>query len=284
VRPNILHPDKDDSRPDERAPPADEPAQAADAFALLEQRVAELTMELERRSRELDVLNRELESFSYSVAHDLRAPLLTIDGFSQILQESSNEALDAAGRQHLERITTAVAHMQRMIEDLLGLAKIIRVPMLTTSVDLSALGQEIMRGLRAGAPDRKGEFIIAPGLTATGDPALLRVALQNLLANAWKFTSRRESARIELESDCDAAGDTVYVVRDNGVGFDPRHAGKLFAPFQRCHAQSDFPGTGIGLATVQRIIRRHGGRIWADAQLNRGASFCFTIPQEPKRS
>ncbi len=282
MRPNILHPDQDDSRPDDRVP-ADQPASAADAGSILEQRVAHLSAELDRRSRELDVLNRELESFSYSVAHDLRAPLLTIDGFSQILQESSSEALDASGRQHLERITTAVAHMQRMIEDLLGLSKIIRAPMLTTSVDLSALGQEIVRGLRASAPDRTSEFIIAPGLTAIGDPALLRIALQNLLANAWKFTSRCASARIELESGCDAAGDTVYVVRDNGVGFDPRYAGKLFAPFQRCHSQSDFPGTGIGLATVQRIIRRHGGKIWADAQLNRGASFCFTIPEELKR-
>jgi signal transduction histidine kinase len=252
--------------------------EAAGIFANLEKRVAERTEELNRRTAELEVLNRELEAFSYSVAHDLRAPLITIDGFAEVLKETTGEALDEAALSHLGHIQTAVARMHKLIEDLLGLSKIVRAPMNKSTVDLSAVGREIAQRLRAGAPQRVGEFVIAPDLKAQGDPGLLRIVLENLLSNAWKFTSKREHAHIEMDNVKGAEGATVFRVKDNGAGFDPRYATKLFGPFQRCHAQSDFPGTGIGLATVQRIVHRHGGKIWVEAQLDRGASFFFTLP------
>ncbi len=147
-----------------------------------------------------------------------------------------------------------------------------------TRVDLSAMGREIAQRLRDGAPQRTAEIVIAPDLTAQADPFLLRIVLENLLSNAWKFTSKREHAHIELDTVRGAEGDAVFRVKDNGAGFDPRYASKLFGPFQRCHSQSDFPGTGIGLATAQRIVHRHGGKIWVEAQMDRGASFFFTLP------
>jgi signal transduction histidine kinase len=247
-------------------------------LATLENRVAERTAELNRRTTELEVLNRELEAFSYSVAHDLRAPLITIDGFAEVLKETSAETLDDASLSHLGHIQSAVARMHRLIEDLLGLSKIVRAPMVKTHVDISAIAREIAQRLRASAPQRAGEIVIAPDLVAQGDPGLIRIVLENLLSNAWKFTSRREHAHIELDTIHGAEGNAVYRVKDNGAGFDPRYATKLFGPFQRCHSQSDFPGTGIGLATVQRIVHRHGGKIWVEAQLDRGASFYFTLP------
>lgn len=252
--------------------------EAVTLFANLEKRVAERTEELNRRTTELEVLNRELEAFSYSVAHDLRSPLITIDGFAQVLKETSEESLDEAGIGYLGHIQAATARMHRLIEDLLALSKIVRAPMVKTSVDISAIAREIAQRLRQSAPERAGEIVIAPNLSAQGDPGLIRIVLENLLANAWKFTSKRERAQIELDIIQGAEGDTVFRVKDNGAGFDPRYATKLFAPFQRCHAQSDFPGTGIGLATVQRIVHRHGGKIWVEAQLDRGASFYFTLP------
>jgi signal transduction histidine kinase len=259
--------------------------EAANLFANLEKRVIERTEELNRRTIDLELLNRELEAFSYSVAHDLRAPLITIDGFAQVLKETSAETLDEASLGHLGHIQTAVARMHRLIEDLLGLSKIVRAPMAKTSVDVSAIGAEIAQRLRQASPQRVGEIVIAPGLVAQGDPGLVRIALENLLSNAWKFTSKREHAHVELDTVRGAEGDTVFRVRDNGAGFDPRYATKLFGPFQRCHAQSDFPGTGIGLATVQRIVHRHGGKIWVEAQLDRGASFYFTLPgSSPSRT
>ncbi len=252
--------------------------EAVTLFDNLEKRVAERTEELNRRTTDLEVLNRELEAFSYSVAHDLRAPLITIDGFAQVLKETSAESLDEAAIDYLGHIQTATARMHRLIEDLLALSKIVRTPMVKTRVDLSAMGREIAQRLRESAPERAAEIVIAPNLCAQGDPGLIRIVLDNLLSNAWKFTSRRERAHIELDIIQGAEGDTVFRVKDNGAGFDPRYATKLFAPFQRCHAQSDFPGTGIGLATVQRIVHRHGGKIWVEAQLDRGASFYFTLP------
>jgi signal transduction histidine kinase len=252
--------------------------EAASLFANLEKRVAERTEELNRRTTDLEVLNRELEAFSYSVAHDLRSPLITIDGFAQVLKETSAGTLDEASVGHLGHIQTAVARMHRLIEDLLGLSKIVRAPMARTTVDISALGREIAQRLRESAPQRVAELVIAPNLVAQGDPGLIRIVLENLLSNAWKFTSKREHAHVELDTIRGAEGDTVFRVKDNGAGFDPRYATKLFGPFQRCHAQSDFPGTGIGLATVQRIVHRHGGKIWVEAQLDRGASFYFTLP------
>jgi signal transduction histidine kinase len=251
--------------------------EAAGLFANLEKRVTERTEELNRRTIELEVLNRELEAFSYSVAHDLRAPLITIDGFAQVLKETTAESLDESSLSHLGHIQTAVARMHRLIEDLMSLSKIVRAPMVRSTVDITVLAREVAQRLRQTAPQRKGEFVIAPDLMAQGDPGLIRIVLENLLSNAWKFTSKRDSAQIELDTIRGAEGDTVFRVKDNGAGFDPRYATKLFGPFQRCHAQSDFPGTGIGLATVQRIVHRHGGKIWVEAQLDRGASFYFTL-------
>jgi len=252
--------------------------EACSVFENLEKRVAERTEELNRRTAELEVLNRELEAFSYSVAHDLRAPLITIDGFAEVLKETVGASLDEAALEHLAHIQGGVARMQRLIEDLLGLSKIVRAPMQKSVVDLSAIATEIAQRLRASSPGRAGEFTIAQNLTANGDAGLIRIVLENLLSNAWKFTSKREHAHIEMDTVHGAEGDTVFRVKDNGAGFDPRYATKLFGPFQRCHTQSDFPGTGIGLATVQRIVHRHGGKIWVEAQVDRGASFFFTLP------
>jgi signal transduction histidine kinase len=252
--------------------------EACSLFANLEKRVAERTEELNRRTAELEVLNRELEAFSYSVAHDLRAPLITIDGFAEVLKETAGGSLDDAALGHIGHIQGGVARMQRLIEDLLGLSKIVRAPMQKSVVDITALATEIAGRLRASAPQRSGEFVIAPDLKAKGDAGLIRIVLENLLSNAWKFTSKREHAHIELDTVHGAEGDAVFRVKDNGAGFDPRYATKLFGPFQRCHTQSDFPGTGIGLATIQRIVHRHGGKIWVEAQVDRGASFFFTLP------
>ncbi|HVY80282.1 MAG TPA: ATP-binding protein, partial [Steroidobacteraceae bacterium] len=251
--------------------------EAVDVFTNLEKRVAERTAELKRRTTELELLNRELEAFSYSVAHDLRAPLITIDGFTQVLEDTLRDRLDDADRGHLGHIRSSVSRMHKLIEDLLGLSRIVRTPMRLTTVDLSAAARDIAQRLARTAPERRVEFVIAPDLVSEGDDGLLRIALENLLGNAWKFTSKRPEARIEMGTTHGTRGERVYFVRDNGAGFDPRYAGKLFGPFQRCHTQSEFPGTGIGLATVQRIVHRHGGRIWAEAQLDRGATFYFTL-------
>ncbi len=253
--------------------------EAADVFSNLERKVAERTAELDRRNTELEVLNKELEAFSYSVAHDLRSPLITIDGFTQVLLENTTEKLDEPNRQHLERISTAVRRAHRLINDLLGLSKIVRAPIHIVTVDLSRTAREILRTLLDSAPTRVAEFAVAEGVVAQGDPGLLRIVLENLLSNAWKFTSRQERTHIEFGSGADRTGRTVYFVRDNGAGFDPRYAAKLFSPFQRLHSETQFPGTGIGLATVQRIIHRHGGEIWAESAVDCGAGFYFTLPR-----
>ena len=247
----------------------------------LERRLAQRSAELDRRTRELEVLNRELETFSYAVAHDLRSPLISIDGFSQVLLESSAAKLDETDRGHLERISLGVRHMHRLINDLLNLSTIVRAPLHTTVVDLGELAQEIVQELRAGAPERRVECVIAEGIKVQGDAGLLRLALANLLSNAWKFTGSRQQAHITFGARTDGKGRDVYYVRDDGAGFDPQYADKLFGPFQRLHPQTQFPGTGIGLATVQRIIHRHGGEIWAESAVDRGASFYFTLPPMP---
>ena len=253
--------------------------EAADLFANLERKVAERTAEVARRNTDLEVLNKELEAFSYSVAHDLRSPLITIDGFTQVLLENTVDSLDEPNRKHLERITTAVRRMHRLINDLLGLSKIVRAPLHNDTVDLSRVAREIIQNLHDGAPARIADFTIAEGMVVQGDPGLLRIVLENLLSNAWKFTARQERAQIEFGTGADREGRTVYFVRDNGAGFDPKYAAKLFSPFQRLHSEAQFAGTGIGLATVQRIVHRHGGEIWAESAVNCGAGFYFTLPR-----
>ena len=252
--------------------------ESVEVISGLEEKVRERTSELHRRTVELDVLNRELEAYSYSVAHDLRSPLISIDGFSQVLLESYGEKLDDTGRSHLERITGGVRRMHRLINDLLELSKVVRAPMHNTTVDLSRMANDILRGLRESAPGRNVSVAIADGMVVEGDCALLRIALENLWSNAWKFTSKTANARIEFGSRIDRSGRRAHFLRDNGAGFDPRHAANLFSPFRRLHAESQFPGSGIGLATVQRIVHRHSGEVWAEAAVDRGACFYFSLP------
>jgi PAS domain S-box-containing protein len=236
----------------------------------LEERVAQ-------RTAELEAANRELEAFSYSVSHDLRAPLRTIDGFSQTVMEDYGAQLPEQGRNDLMRVRKATQHMAALIDDLLKLAQVTRAVLNPASVDLSRIANIIAKELQNTQPERKVKFTIAQKLTARGDEPLLRIALQNLLNNAWKYTSKREQAEIEFGSKREGNG-TIYFIRDNGAGFDMVYVDKLFGAFQRLHAMTDFPGTGIGLATVQRILLRHGGRIWAEAEVDRGATFFFTLP------
>lgn len=231
----------------------------------LERRVVE-------RTAQLEAVNRELEAFSYSVSHDLRGPLRGIDGFSQMLMDQYAERLDPRAREYLARVLSGTAEMGALIDGFITLARVSRQEMKTDTVDLSAIAEEIVRDLRAREPERNVEVRIQPGLQATGDAALLRVVLENLLGNAWKFTAKRGTSLIEFGFQ----GGSCFV-RDNGAGFDMAHSERLFTPFERLHAASDFPGTGVGLATVRRVIERHGGTIQAKAAPDRGAVFSFTI-------
>jgi PAS domain S-box-containing protein len=231
---------------------------------------------LRESQRGLEEANKELQPFSYSVSHDLRGPLRTMDGFSQALLEDHSENLDEKGRHYLTRIRTAAQRMGLLIDDLLQLSRLTRIEMRARPVDLSAMAMELIGELRDSEPGRDVEVRVEPGLEALGDPGLLQVALQNLFSNAWKFTSRREHAVIEFGVLNDQPG-PVFFVRDNGAGFDMQYANHLFSPFQRLHADEEFKGTGIGLATVQRIIRRHVGRIWAEAAQGQGATFYFQL-------
>ena len=242
----------------------------------LRQLTAELEARVHERTAELETANRELEAFSYSVSHDLRAPLRAIDGFSQVLLEDYGANLDAEGLGYLERVRKAVQRMGHLIDDLLQLARVSRAEIHPAPVDLTRLAPEIIAELRETTPRREVAVSIAPGLSARGDPRLLQVVLANLIGNAWKYTGKTDYARIELGA-ARQDGETVYYVRDNGVGFDMQYAGKLFGAFQRMHNEHEFPGTGVGLATVARIIRRHGGRVWAESEPGKGATFFFTV-------
>lgn len=218
---------------------------------------------------------RELESLTYVIAHDLRAPLRTIDGFARALSEDCGEELDADGRRYLQHVLDAAQRMSGMLEGLLSLARIERSELHPIALDLAGIARDIVDRLRAAEPARQIELEITDELAVEADPTLLTAALEALLQNAWKFTRRREPARIEV--GVQPATPPIYFVRDNGVGFDMQHAGKLFKPFQRLHSEREFEGVGIGLAAAQRIVRRHGGRIWAEAGSDQGATFYFTL-------
>ena len=237
---------------------------------------AELEHRVSQRTAQLEATNRELEAFSYSVSHDLRSPLRSIDGFSQALLEDYDAVLDDRGRDYLARVRRAAQTMGRLIDDLLELARITRRELVRDSVDLSALAENVIAELREHDPDRRVIVRIQPELSVIGDEGLLRAALANLLGNAWKFTTRTTDPMIEFGA-INLNGDRSFYVRDNGAGFDMNYAAKLFGPFQRLHSANDFEGTGIGLATVQRVVNRHGGRIWAEASVGHGATFFFTL-------
>jgi light-regulated signal transduction histidine kinase (bacteriophytochrome) len=239
-----------------------------------------LNASLRQQKEAVELANRELESFSYSVSHDLRAPLRSISAFSQCLLEDCGPMLDDIGRRHAERIHVAAAHMAVLIEKLLALSRVTRVDIQRVEVNLSALAHRIADWLRATAPDRRVEFLVEEDLRCTGDAGLLALVVENLIGNAWKFTSKRPQAQIRFGHE-EREGQVRYFVRDNGSGFDMALGEKLFAPFQRLHSDREFEGTGIGLATVQRVVARHNGRVWADAAVDQGATFYFTIGQGP---
>lgn len=249
----------------------------------LEQRVEERTHELQesnetlrRNAAELLAANQELDAFAYSVSHDLRAPLRSIDGFSQVLLEDYGARLGEAGQDSLRRVRAASQRMAALIDDLLKLARVSRAEMRTETVDVSNMARDIAVDLQRTDAARQVEFVIAPGLKARADAPLLRIVLENLLRNSWKYTAKQPRPRVEFGS-VEANGGRAFMVRDNGAGFDMKYMDKLFGVFQRLHSATEFEGTGVGLATVRRIITRHGGQIWAEATVDQGATFFFTL-------
>ena len=241
-----------------------------------EQAARELAAEQAELVRDLEHKNRELESFSYAVSHDLRAPLRRIESFSRAVLETQEPRLDDEGRRFLDRIRESSREMSQLIDDVLYLARVTRAELREHDVDLSALVSHAVDRLRESAPERKVDVRIRPGIVVAGDGQLLRIAVENLIQNAWKFTGRQPTPRIEFGLTT-ASGEPSYFVRDNGAGFDMTYVDRLFGPFQRLHPADEFPGSGIGLATVQRIVHRHGGRVWAEGMVGQGATFHFTI-------
>lgn len=233
--------------------------------------------ELVQRTNQLEAALKELETFSYSVSHDLRAPLRAIDGFSRVILEDHSAQLDPEARGYLERVITAVQRMARLIDDLLALSRVSRRELVMTHVDLSAMAKQIIAELQEQSPERQINVAVEPGLHVRGDAQLLHVVLANLIGNAWKYTSKKPNPHIELACTLHDNEPPQYCIRDNGAGFDMQYAGKLFQPFQRLHSAEEFSGTGIGLATAARIVQRHGGRIWAEGQPGLGAIICFTL-------
>ena len=255
------------------------PAQLEAINNKLQQEVAERQQAEEQTQRyatQLEASNRELEAFAYSVSHDLRAPLRAIDGFSQALLEDYGETFEEEAQDYFDRIRKNVARMGRLIDDLLSLSRVSRYELSFTTVNLSGLAQELMDELQASEPERQVECVIVPEAIVSADATLMRVVLTNLLQNAWKFTSHHPKARIEFDT-IHQEGQPIYFVRDDGAGFDMTYTKMLFSVFQRLHNTNEFPGTGIGLATVQRAIHRHGGRVWAEGAVEQGATFYFTL-------
>jgi light-regulated signal transduction histidine kinase (bacteriophytochrome) len=231
---------------------------------------------LRRYATQLEASNKELESYSYSISHDLRTPLRTLDGFSEMIIEEYGDKLDETGKSYLNRIRKAGQTMSRLTEDILKLSRITRAEMHRDTVNLSLIAGSIVDELKAAQPERRAQFIITPDITVNGDKALLEILLRNLLENAWKYTSKCSDARIEMGVNFQDSKE-VYFIKDNGVGFDMQYKDKLFQPFQRLHTSKDYAGTGIGLATAQRVVRRHGGEIWAESEVDKGTAFYFTL-------
>lgn len=238
--------------------------------------IRNLNSQLVQRSAQLEASNKELEAFSYSVSHDLRAPLRGIDGFSQAVLEDYDEKLDESGRSYLNRVRAASQRMSQLIDAMLNLARLTRAEIHSQTFDMSAIVHGILEDLQKMEPEREVECIVANNLLATADPQLIRAVLENLLGNAWKFTRKQPNPRIEFGHG-QYKGQAAYFVKDNGAGFDMTYAHKLFGTFQRLHAYTEFPGVGVGLATVHRIIQRHGGQIWAEGTVDEGATFHFTL-------
>jgi light-regulated signal transduction histidine kinase (bacteriophytochrome) len=232
--------------------------------------------ETRKLNGELEATNKELESFSYSVSHDLQAPLRSINGFSQALLEDYRDKLEPQAQDYLQRVRAATLRMEQLIQDLLQLSRVARSEMRHELVDLSGLARAIANDLNENGSGRKVEFSIEPELKVTGDSRLLRVALENLFHNAWKFTSKTVGAKVEFAAT-QHRGKRAYFIRDNGAGFNMAHADRLFGAFQRLHSASEYPGTGVGLATVQRIMHRHGGQVWAESSVGNGATFYFSL-------
>lgn len=249
--------------------------------AAAEQEILRITRwlegELDQRSTELLAANKELENFSYSVSHDLRAPLSTIDGFSRLLEGAVTKGDAERSAHYLQRIRLGVGNINELITALLGVSRLLRAPMMLQTVDMGALAAAAFAALRRAEPERVVQLDIQPSLLGRGDPALLTQLVAQLAGNAWKFSAKKDGAQIAVGSQPGPAGETIYFFRDNGAGFDMTHAAKLFGIFQRLHVSSDFSGIGVGLSMVQRIVMRHGGRVWAQALPEQGATIYFTL-------